>query len=315
MQRFKNILVFLDGGKGERHAIEQSAKLALSNKANLTLFDVLEQGSSIHTRAELMASVQALQEQMLQVRKTELAKLAAGLKEQYGVIHAKSTVRRGQPAIELIRHVLREQHDLVIKAADGQAGKFHALFGSTELKILRKCPCPVWLIKPSRRKRITRILAAVDLSAKTRDKASLDRQIMTLASSLASRDQSELHVVHAWTSAIEQKLRGRQIFSADVDRLMISIASACKEQFDGLLAEFPNSYAKEHFIRGEPKDVILRFVEEHKVDLVVLGTVARVGLPGFFIGNTAESILNAVDCSVLAIKPDGFETPVQIAES
>ena len=35
--------------------------------------------------------------------------------------------------------------------------------------------------------------------------------------------------------------------------------------------------------------------------------------PGFIMGNTAETILNQIDCSVLAIKPPGFKTPVTLA--
>ena len=49
-------------------------------------------------------------------------------------------------------------------------------------------------------------------------------------------------------------------------------------------------------------------------DLVVMGTVARTGVPGFIMGNTAEMILNQIDCSVLAIKPSGFVTPVTLEE-
>jgi hypothetical protein len=36
--------------------------------------------------------------------------------------------------------------------------------------------------------------------------------------------------------------------------------------------------------------------------------------PGFIIGNTAETILNQIDCSVLAIKPSGFATAVTLEE-
>jgi universal stress protein E len=46
---------------------------------------------------------------------------------------------------------------------------------------------------------------------------------------------------------------------------------------------------------------------------VVMGTVARTGVPGFIMGNTAETILSQIDCSVLAIKPPGFTTPVTLA--
>jgi len=48
------------------------------------------------------------------------------------------------------------------------------------------------------------------------------------------------------------------------------------------------------------------------VDLMIMGTVARTGIPGFFIGNTAESILSQIDCSVLTIKPPGFVSPVNL---
>jgi nucleotide-binding universal stress UspA family protein len=54
---------------------------------------------------------------------------------------------------------------------------------------------------------------------------------------------------------------------------------------------------------------------ESQADLVVMGTVGRTGISGLFIGNTAEAILEQVRCSVLAIKPLGFVSPVKLAES
>ena len=37
------------------------------------------------------------------------------------------------------------------------------------------------------------------------------------------------------------------------------------------------------------------------------------GAAGFLIGNTAETVLNHVTCSILALKPDGFVSPVELA--
>lgn len=67
---------------------------------------------------------------------------------------------------------------------------------------------------------------------------------------------------------------------------------------------------KIHFIQGHPRIDVPKFAEKNHADLVVMGTVARTDLPGLFMGNTAESILNQLDCSVLAVKPQGFVTPV-----
>ena len=65
---------------------------------------------------------------------------------------------------------------------------------------------------------------------------------------------------------------------------------------------------------GRRPDVIAEFAKAHHVELIVMGTVARTGIPGLLIGNTAETILQRVDCSVLAVKPDGFVSPVTLVD-
>jgi hypothetical protein len=35
-------------------------------------------------------------------------------------------------------------------------------------------------------------------------------------------------------------------------------------------------------------------------------------LAGVLIGNTAEKIRQSIDCSVLAVDPAGFETPIRL---
>jgi nucleotide-binding universal stress UspA family protein len=65
--------------------------------------------------------------------------------------------------------------------------------------------------------------------------------------------------------------------------------------------------------QGEPEDVIPEFVVAEGIDLVVMGTVARTGIAGLLIGNTAERLLHRLPCSVLAVKPDGFHSPVEPA--
>jgi nucleotide-binding universal stress UspA family protein len=69
-----------------------------------------------------------------------------------------------------------------------------------------------------------------------------------------------------------------------------------------------------HLPNGPAQKMIAASATELKADLVVMGTVARTGIPGFIIGNTAESILDQLDCSVIAVKPRGFVTPVKLME-
>lgn len=66
-----------------------------------------------------------------------------------------------------------------------------------------------------------------------------------------------------------------------------------------------------HLVRGNARDDIPALAARLGVNLLVMGTVARNGIEGLIIGNTAEVILNGIYCSVLAVKPDGFVSPLE----
>jgi nucleotide-binding universal stress UspA family protein len=42
-----------------------------------------------------------------------------------------------------------------------------------------------------------------------------------------------------------------------------------------------------------------------------MGTIGRVGILGFLIGNTAKTVLQSIKSSVITMKPMGFVSPVQ----
>ena len=67
-----------------------------------------------------------------------------------------------------------------------------------------------------------------------------------------------------------------------------------------------------HLVQGPAQDVVPNCAKDLGAELIVMGTVGRTGIPGFFIGNTAEKILTRIDCSVLAVKPAGFVSPVTV---
>jgi nucleotide-binding universal stress UspA family protein len=64
---------------------------------------------------------------------------------------------------------------------------------------------------------------------------------------------------------------------------------------------------------GRTEDVIKKVIRDLGVDVVVMGSVARSGIPGFLIGNKAEKILTTINCTVLTVKPDGFDSPITIS--
>ena len=86
-----------------------------------------------------------------------------------------------------------------------------------------------------------------------------------------------------------------------------------REEFDEFLKSLGVRVKKNQtrLIEGEPARVIPEFTQTNRSDLIVMGSVARTGIAGMLIGNPAEQILSRVRCSVLAVKPDGFVSPVK----
>jgi len=52
--------------------------------------------------------------------------------------------------------------------------------------------------------------------------------------------------------------------------------------------------------------VITELAQGKVINLIVMGTVSRAGIAGLLIRNTAEKVLQQVDCSNLTVKPEGF---------
>ncbi len=304
MQRFTKILFINDPPANSKRALKRALQLARANEAELTIISMIE---------EFPRSMTKLEKTFRQLQKEELEALLGELSTEG--VNFKASQLIGTPFLQIIRQVVQEGHDLVIKPAEGRGGLSSMLFGSTDLHLLRKCPCPVWIIKPSQRKKYARILAAVDPNPGEKSNAELNTLILDLASSLARRENSELHIVHAWSMIYESTLRsGRaHLPSRDIDQLVREARKTHKKWLDELLAgyDMQGLAVKVHLSKGEPGEVIPALAQKKKVELIVMGTVARTGIPGFFIGNTAEKTLAEVDCSVLAVKPKAFTTPVE----
>ena len=93
------------------------------------------------------------------------------------------------------------------------------------------------------------------------------------------------------------------------------LAGAAEQALDALTSsvDLSRGQHESHIVKGQPYQVISGLAS--KSDIAVMGTLSRSGIDGLLIGNTAERILRQVDCSVLAVKPEGFRTPLRFEDS
>ena len=314
MKRFKNILFFADSSEEITPALRRAVQLAESNHARLTVVDVIE---PMKTPDEISSRFDIdLSEILREQRKQTLETLSQSIEQDEdhlddSLVYTK--VLSGIPFVEIIRYVQSGGFDLLIKMARAPAGISEKVFGSVDLHLLRKCPCPVLIDRPGSNTCYQRILAAVDTDSS--DSQGCDDLIMQLATSLRDREQAELDIVHAWELPYESNLRHGRFKLADIELQLLLKLQAQKHQLrlQALLEPYGMSTddGNVHLIKGEAAEVIDQVAEANNSDIIVMGTLGRAGIPGLFIGNTAEEIIQTTRCSLLAVKPTGFTSPVE----
>jgi nucleotide-binding universal stress UspA family protein len=309
MKQFKNILLI---SPLDKQLIAQATSILTTSQAKLTLMSV----------APLLddAIVQTSDGKTVDLQKLLLEELKSELEEEAGKIkgddfRVSTAAASGQPFIEIIRQVISNDHDLVMMRADGVSSLRDQLFGTVSSHLMRKCPCPVWILKPSRRRKLRHVFAAVDPDPSDPERNMLNVEILKRAQILANNDNAKLHIIHAWNTLGGNLNRGKRWMTKSEIRMHAEqVATDHRNRLNSLLDIATDGNAIVHMIQGQAGEVIPEIVDREKADLLVMGTVCRTGIPGFFIGNTAEMTLSQVDCSVLTIKPRQFKSPVQLVE-
>lgn len=311
MKRFKNIL-FYAGTENYAEALHRSVTLAMENRARLTLMDVVKPIPNTLGMVTDVATPEELEALIVKDHRTRLLEIEADYSDTGVAFEAVVSV--GDPAVEIVRQVQRDQHDLLIKTADGLSPPGR-IFGSLALSLMRVCPCPVWVLKSDRHDDLNRVLAAIDPAATDRVHQSLNRDILELACSIAKRSQTELHIASAWDVWMEKLLR-RRAGNSEIDAIAAQQKARMQESLDELLRA-PNAHPQGihvHLRRGSAASTIRAITKEVKPVMLVMGTVCRSGFSGIMIGNTAERVIADVECSVMALKPPGFRSPIPISD-
>ncbi len=310
MKRFKNILYFADQPDTQNATLERAVALAKTNHARLTVMDVTAEAEAA-TEIEKSLGIDlnaALRERRIE----QLEALTAPHATKAGMIYTQ--VLTGTPFIEVIRSVQRNGFDLLMKTARPLAGLTERLFGSSDMHLLRKCPCPVWIDRPDCAHPYKSLLAAVDPTSDSSD--GLNRLIMDLATSLAEREQARLHVVHVWRLEGESMLRsGRgRVPKEKLLSLLDETERRHGDKLNRLLNDYDMTVSDDnvHLLKGNAADSIAGLAGELGTDLIVMGTLGRTGVSGLLIGNTAEDVLQTTQASVLTVKPEKFVSPITL---
>jgi universal stress protein E len=192
---------------------------------------------------------------------------------------------------------------------------FDVFEGSTAEKILQSRGCPVLIVQQPPRAAYRNVLLAMDTSA-----ASV--RAMQTAEALLSGTTAETRIVHAY----EPPYRGMLWYMGTDARAVETYSTTWKNEAAVAIGDLLKRYSAD-FTRyqiliedAKPAAAILRMVESHQPDLLVLGTRSAGAVQRAFTGSVTSEVIHKVRCDVLIVPGAGAvketrRAPVRNAKS
>lgn len=301
---FKNILLDL-GESADGQLIAHVAEFCQRADAALTVLNVFEE-PSVSVASYFSSQKRDLKELVIENHEAKMAEEMAN--NSLDPAKIKRETRWGKDFIETIKLVIKDKYDLVISASQELTGTPD----STAMHLMRKCPCPVWIHRGDLWRGAVRILAAINTSDISDENQKLNQKIIDHSVKLTEILHGHLHIVTCWAGYMESVLTSPRFSEKEKLEYLAYEQRQTERTFEDLLSGFDlMDTVKGKVIHGNPAQIIPQYASEQKMDIVVMGSVARTGIPGLLVGNTAEKIVANLENSILAIKPEGFVSPVK----
>ncbi|PHM49490.1 universal stress protein UspE [Xenorhabdus miraniensis] len=313
MANYQNLLVAIDPNQDDQPALRRAVYIVQRNggriKAFLPIYDLSYEMTTLLSPEERNA-----------MRKGVIGQRVAWIKQQAhyylesGIDIEIKVVWHNRSYEAIIQEVITGNHDLLLKMAHQHSRLESMIFTPLDWHLLRKSPCPVWMVKDQVWPENGSAVVAVNLSNEEPYHNELNLKLVRETQDLANRIVKDplIHLVNAYPTAplniatelpdfdpnvYNQALRGQHLI-------------AMKE----LRQKFHISEQQTHVHEGVPEKVIPEICDELNAGVVVLGILGRTGLSAAFLGNTAEHVIDRIKCDLLAIKPDGFVCPIKVDE-
>lgn len=306
--RFSKLLLFLDSNTGYSLALRRAIALAKNEFATLTICDVVDRIPANFRRNNTTATPREIMDSVVAAKVKRIEKAIQSCDTKGVPIETKVLV--GKPHLEISRYVIANHYDLVIKSIAGP--KANSIKRS-DRELMRSCPCPVWLVNDADQSNNDCVLAALDMPVDGGVSIEMNEHILEAARSIALAEFRRLHIVHAWHLAEEghMRARGGAATELELDRMILHEAAKRMRWLRDTVKtsrsdsqRIANDYlAPElHVIKGSPRMVVPDLAEELGAGLIVMGSAARTGVSGIWLGNTSEKVLSRSDSSLLIVK-------------
>jgi nucleotide-binding universal stress UspA family protein len=289
MITIKKILCPVDFFPASDMAVDYATGLALNYDAKIHLLHVVMPG--VPPAYEYPVNSGEIVKSMEDAAAKEIDNIVTRVKA--AGVAVESEVRVGDVHDEIKRAIDVVKPNLVVLGTHGRRGVERWFMGSTTERLLRHSPVPLLTISGNNgaaagEPRFKRILVTTDFSEGTAD-------ALAYAFAMAQENDSRvtlLHVLHDVAADLSGKYR---------EPLTKGIQSELEELVPPEAKDWCDVVTKVE--TGMPYRIILRTLEDEKVDLLVMNIHGKGMLDRALLGSTAERVVRAARCPVMLIPP------------
>jgi len=288
----RKIVAATDFSETAANGVAWAAEIARTHGAHLTILHAVQQPTPVPGDATAWDDYGSALQQAARERLNDTAR---PYDDQGFEVHTRLLVG---PAVDGILEVVRQlEADLIVVGTRGLSGLRHLFLGSTAERLVRHSECPVLTTHAEAKPRpVTKILVPTDFSGSARRAAEVAREIVR-----GENGPARLILLHAYHLPIEYSAYG----AAPVAPAFLE-ESRVRAEAD--LQEIARSLERQGLevetlaLAGYPAETILETAEAHEVDLIAMGTTGRSGAAHFFLGSTAERVVQRAHCPVLTLR-------------
>lgn len=307
MDAFRHVLVVVDPADEQHKAINRALHMARLSDARLTLFLSIYDFSYEMTTMLSREERDTMRANLIADRKAWLTDVLA----EYDTTEVRldiDVVWHNRPFEAIIETVLKHGHDLIIKASQVKSSLQNLLFTPTDWHLLRKAPCAVLMVREHAWPQHGQIIAAVHSGSEEAHHERLNGRIIEHAQTMSQVLHASVHLVNAYPGAPVNV--AVEIPEFDVTQYTEELQAHHQNKMRELGRQHNIPEPQQHVAQGLPEQVIPEFSEKLDAELVVIGTIGRTGITAALLGNTAEHVLEQLNCDVLAVKPEDFVSPL-----
>lgn len=300
---FRKVLVCSDGSCCALAAVQAGVAIARHHEAELIVLNVFH--SAYADIAEIGAWAIAVDQQMLDscARRDKstiehsVRPLLDELMTPYRVLQEK-----GHPIQAILTIAEKENVDLIVVGSRGLRGVKELYLGSISNSIMHHAPCPVLIVRgdqaPAGAPSFQHILLATDASE-------CAQAATAVAVNMAQKFATSLTVLNVCTVVdTHVPAENGEVYLGEprTDLYAAGLLELVRDNVSRL-AKPAGVYCSYVQKSGHPYDAILGFAEDHRSDLIVMGSRGLGGFEQMLLGSVSNYVAHHARCPVLVVRP------------